>query len=336
MICNETHSIDNGAGWQLALYQTWDASRLDPSRRPVLIVPGYGMNSYIFDFHPSGRSLVRSLAEAGFEVWRVDLRAQGGSRSAHRASHDLFAEDEQFSIADLAVTDIGAAIGAVASRTQCVAAKVDVLGASLGGSLILAHAVLVRDSALGSMVVMGSPVRWVAVHPLIKMAFASPMLVGMLRIRGTRKLSELALPQIVRFMPWLLRVYMNPQITDTRAARDLVRTVEDPNRFINQEIARWIKQRDLVINGVNISDGLASITSPLLCIAAKSDGIVPRPTAEFPYHAVGSKTRSLLVVGTDDLEVAHADMFISRAAETHVFRPIADWLARQNTSDSAP
>jgi hypothetical protein len=74
------HFVDNGDGWQLSLFQTWDPARLAPGRNPVLIVPGYGMNSFIFSFHPRGLSLEGYLADAGFEVWRADLRGQ-----AHRA-----------------------------------------------------------------------------------------------------------------------------------------------------------------------------------------------------------------------------------------------------------
>ena len=44
-------------GWQLSLSQTWDPAKLVPGRRPVIIVPGYGMNSFIFSYHPSGPSL---------------------------------------------------------------------------------------------------------------------------------------------------------------------------------------------------------------------------------------------------------------------------------------
>src|ERR1700722_11762733 len=74
------HFVPNHDGSELALAQTWDERRLVPGRRPVLIVPGYGMNSYIFSYHPRGVSFEGHLPQAGFEVWRVDLRGQGRSR----------------------------------------------------------------------------------------------------------------------------------------------------------------------------------------------------------------------------------------------------------------
>jgi hypothetical protein len=44
-------------------------------------------------------------------------------------------------------------------------------------------------------------------------------------------------------------VYLNPDIVDLGAAREMVGTVEDPNRHVNREIARWIKDRDRTAAG---------------------------------------------------------------------------------------
>src|SRR5262249_2742551 len=93
------HTIPNGDGWHLSLFQTWDDRRFVPGRRPVLIVPGYGMNSFIFSFHPRGLSLEGYLAHAGFEVWRVDMRGQGRSRSVGGG--------DEYGLEDLALTDLG-------------------------------------------------------------------------------------------------------------------------------------------------------------------------------------------------------------------------------------
>ncbi|MCC6557455.1 MAG: alpha/beta fold hydrolase [Polyangiaceae bacterium] len=312
------HRIFNGAGWDLSVFQTWDEARLDRARRPVIIVPGYGMNSFIFSYHPSGASLEGYLAQAGFEVWRADLRNQGASRSVGGS--------DRYGLEDLALTDLGAVVDAVLERTRSAADRADMLGASLGGTIMFIHAVLERRHRLGSLVAIGSPVRWVSIHPLIKAAFSSPTLAGMVRFRGTRRLAEIALPQLVRLTPWLLSIYMNPRITDTSAAREMVKTVEDPNRAINREIAHWIRERDLVLRETNISEALCTVTRPLLCVCANGDGIVPRETAAFPFHQIGSARKSLLEVGTRDIAMAHADLFVSRECHERVFAPVAAWL----------
>jgi len=316
------HWVPNRAGWHLALTQTYHPDRLVPHRRPVLIVPGYGMNSFIFSYHPRGVSLEGHLVERGFEVWRLDMRAQGQSVSVGGT--------EDYSLEDLALTDLGVAIRAVLERSRTHADRVDLIGASLGGTMMFVHAVLNRAHKIGSMVAMGSPVRWVQIHPMIKLAFSSPRLVGLVKMKGTRKLAELALPQILRRTPWLLSIYMNHNITDTSAAREMVKTVEDPNRHINREIAHWIRSQDLFVGGVNISQGLRDVDRPLMVVLANNDGVVPRDTALFAYHQVASVEKRVLEVGSKEMAMAHADLFVSNESQEHVFEPISAWLAKQN------
>ncbi len=232
------HSIPNGDGWQLSLFQTWDEERLLSGRRPVLIVPGYGMNSFIFSWHPRGLSLEGYLARAGCEVWRVDLRGQGGSRSTGGG--------DDYQLEDLALTDLGAAVRAVLDGTRTGASRVDILGASLGGTIMFAHAVLNPSHAFGALVALGSPVRWVDIHPLLELAFSSPALAGMVRLRGTRRLAELALPFLAKRAPWVLsHLHEQPRSPTPARPREMVRTVEDPNRHVNRQIAHWIRDKDL-------------------------------------------------------------------------------------------
>lgn len=317
------HWAPNGAGFRLALFQTYDPSRLVPGRRPVLIVPGYGMNSFIFSFHPGGTSLEGYLAEHGFEVWRVDLRDQGDTERTTGSSN--------FSLADLAVTDVGVAINKVLEATRTGTDRVDIIGCSLGGALMFLHAALNPKHHMASLVAMGSPTRWEKVNPLVKLAFRSSTLAGLLPVRGTRRVAEIALPLLARHTPWLLSVYMNPEITDVGAASELVRTVEDPNRHINRELARWIKGRDLIVQGVNLSESLARVQNPFLCVVANGDGVVPRETASYAFSRVASKSKMLLEVGTETIAMAHADLFVSREAHDRVFAPLTAWLTEQNT-----
>jgi pimeloyl-ACP methyl ester carboxylesterase len=323
------HYVDNKDGWLLSLHQTWSVSRLRPHRRPVVIVPGYGMNSWIFQYHPRGLSLEGFLADAGFEVWRLDMRGQGASvRVGGRTS---------FSFADLALTDLGAALDAIVDRSHTTNGdgKADIIGASLGGTLMFTHAVLRRPNRLGALVCMGSPVRWVEIHPLVRVAFVSPLVAGMVSIRGTRRIAEVLVPRVLRHVPKLLSFYMNPDLVEEGALAEMVRTVENPNRGINRELARWIGRRDLSVNGVNIAEGLRGVTNPLLCLLATGDGIVPRATAAFPFHQVGTPDKKLLEVGDQQIAMAHADLFLSRDVHLQVYRPLADWLVAHADTEVA-
>src|SRR5262249_50816328 len=140
------HRVQNGAGWTLSLFQTWDESRLIRGRRPVLIVPGYGMNSFIFSYHPRGASLEGHLARDGFEVWRVDLRAQGDSKADPGVARD------DYRLEDLGRIDLRVAIDTALERTRSGANRADVLGASLGGTIVLLHVAFEPNHRVGSVV----------------------------------------------------------------------------------------------------------------------------------------------------------------------------------------
>src|SRR5512140_1240972 len=95
------HFVPNDAGHDLALRRVAPESK--SKARPVVIVPGSGMNSFIFGFHPAERSLEATLAHKGLVVYSADLRGQGKSRSAPGTS-------EAYGMAELAVDDVGAVI----------------------------------------------------------------------------------------------------------------------------------------------------------------------------------------------------------------------------------
>ena len=193
MLTARRHHVSNGDGHDLAIAQAYDPSRLVPGRPPVLIVPGYGMSSFIFGFHPSGMSFERSLAEAGFEVWRCDLRGQG--ESVRRGGSD------KYGLADLARADLSAVIAGALDRTVTGRDVVDVIGCSLGGTIALLYAALAGEPRVEKRVLMGTPVRWIKVHPLVRAAFFSPWLAGAVPLRGTRAAAEVLLPQVARIAP---------------------------------------------------------------------------------------------------------------------------------------
>ena len=52
MLRIDHQEIHNGDGWWLSLRRTFHSEKLDPDKDPLLIIPGYGMNSFIFGFPP--------------------------------------------------------------------------------------------------------------------------------------------------------------------------------------------------------------------------------------------------------------------------------------------
>jgi alpha-beta hydrolase superfamily lysophospholipase len=310
--------VDNRAGWRLAMSRVLPSGHAKRAARPVIIVPGYGMNSYIFGFHPSGPSLVDCLSARGLEVWTVDLRGQGRSIQAH--GH------KRYGMGDLAVEDLGAAIAHVLAKTTTGATTVDVIGCSLGAALAFAHVACVPSAPVHALVSMAGLVTWKAAHPLVRIAFGSPRLVGLMRMRNTRDIARFALPVLARLAPSLLSVYLNHRSTDLTQTAKMVQTVEDPHPIINREIAQWIKRGDLVVRGVNVSAKLPAMNNPFFCVVANDDGIVLPVTSRHTYDVIGSKTKRLLLVGDPEQPIAHADLFLCNGAQGRIFAPVADFL----------
>jgi pimeloyl-ACP methyl ester carboxylesterase len=319
MLKTERFLVDNRAGWRLAVTRMRSSQpSVEPRGRPVLIVPGYGMNSFIFGFHPSGPSLVECLAARGLEVWTVDLRGQGRSIRERGTN--------RYGMADLAIEDLGAAIAHVVANTTTRSPTIDLIGCSLGTALSFAHVASVRSAPIHAVVSMAGLVTWRDVHPLVKLAFGSPTLIGLMRIRNTRQLARLALPLVSKVAPSLLSVYVNHQSTDLTQASRMVQTVEDPHPIINREIAEWMRRGDLVVRGVNVSKKLPELEHPFFCVVANDDGIVLPGTSRHTYDVIGSPTKKLLLVGDPEQPIAHADLFLCKGAQERVFAPVADFL----------
>jgi pimeloyl-ACP methyl ester carboxylesterase len=308
--------VDNRAGWRLAV--TRYRSTREPKGRPVLIVPGYGMNSFIFSFHPNGPSMVECLAARGLEAWTVDLRGQGRSIRS-RGSH-------RYDMGDLAVEDIGAAIDHVLANTATGAKTVDLVGCSLGTALSFAHIGVVEGAPVHAVVSMAGMVTWREAHPMVRLAFGSPRVAGLFRMKNTRRIARLALPVVSKLAPSLLSVYLNERSTDLSQTARLVQTVEDPHPVINREIAEWIQRGDLVVRGVNVSARLPQMKNPFFCVIGNDDGIVLPATSRHTFDTIGSTHKDILFVGDAEMPIGHADLFLCKGAQPRIFAPVADFL----------
>lgn len=312
------HYVDNKAGWKLEFKQCRPPRRPSARRNPIAIIPGYGMNSFIFGIHPRGLSMEDYLTEHGFEVWSLNFRGQGGTQrdGGHR----------RFGLRELGIDDLGTALHYISRHSKSRTGKVDLIGCSLGGTLAFIHAAVVPNNKIGSIVAMGAPLRWEAIHPFLRPLFYWPRLVGLIPIPQTRLILRLLAPCLLRSP--LLRLYVHREIVDLRNLDVLMETVEDPVRFINREIAVWIRNKDLMVDGKNVTQEFRKSKNPLLCVVANSDGIVPPMTALSAEETSGAKIKETLVVGTDRLRFAHADLFISNYSHDMVFKPIAEWLLK--------
>lgn len=315
------HRPDNGHGWRLDLKQCYDPGHLVPGRRPLVIVPGYGMNAFIFGFHPSGTPMERYLVEAGFEVWSVNMRGQGNAEHLDGP--------RRYGFVELALVDLPCIFDTVQAHTRTDQPRLDVVGCSLGATLTYIYLAHHRGyHPVGAFAAIGGPLRWDKIHPAVRVLFTSARLAGAVPIRGTRKMARMVLP-IARRVPALLSIYMNTRHVDVNSPDQLVRTVEDPDRRLNKQMARWIQRGDLVVNDLNISDAMASLDVPLMCIYGNADGIVPPAAARSILSLAQHLPVEVLEVGDRAMPFSHADLFISHHAQKQVFQPLSRWMASQ-------
>jgi pimeloyl-ACP methyl ester carboxylesterase len=150
---SKRHFAPQSGDWRLDVYRHVDPSVHDPGLRPLVMFPGYAMNTFILDFHPTGRSMVGYLVDQGFEVWRANLRGQGDSFRVDG--------DDAISFRDLAEADIPAVRDLVMRETDSEAERLDVVGCSLGASFVYGYlATHLEDHRVGSVVAIGGPLRW--------------------------------------------------------------------------------------------------------------------------------------------------------------------------------
>lgn len=315
----EEFFASNRNGWNLSLRRM--RPKGETRGRPALLIPGYGMNSFIFGFHPTGPSLIEHLASRGIDTFTIDLRGMGKSERVGGA--------QSYGLAELCIADVGAGIQAVLDKTG--ADKVDLIGCSLGAALSFGHLACVPDAKVATVVSLAGVVTWKKVHPLVRAAFYSKGLAGRVPFKNTRKAAGLLLPVIAKVAPSLLSIYLNPASTDVSRASEMVQTVEDPVPQINREISEWIARRDLLIRDVNVSSALASMNYPYLCVVAEGDGVVPKETARAMYDEIGSAEKELCIVGGPGDPIAHADLFLCKDAQTRVYQPVAEFLLKNHT-----
>ncbi len=321
---NKTHYVSNRKGWDLELKQCHPPKRINKQRRPILIIPGYGMNTYIFGFHPSGLSMESYFARRGFEVWTVNLRGQGGSKCKGGS--------REYSLKSYALEDLKTAINYVEKNSTSEAGKVDLIGCSLGGTLSYVYAALIKRHKAGALVTMGSPLRWEKVHPALRLLVSSPRLLKKIPVYGTQELLRTVFDKAVKSR--FVKLYLHPEMVDLSDPEPFIQTVEDPSRHINAELAEWVKHKDLYIDDINITEAFKKVKNPLLCVLANKDGIVPPMSALSAEEVSGSAVKDTLVVGTDKLHFAHADLFVSNHSHDLVFKPVADWLLSREYTDS--
>jgi len=301
-------------GWRLCLHRRAPAL----AGKPVVLLPGYGMNSFAFRYHTSGISFMETLATHGFDAWSVDFRGSSLSWHEHSCKHG-----GPVGLPEQAFIDLPTCLEHICARTGHE--RVHVIGCSLGGALAYAYAGEHREHRIDRLVTMGTPLQWGQPSVVRRIIDKLAWPVRKMPVRGTRPLARWLLPLGSRWAPKAISIYINPRLTDTSDVENLACTIENPHPAISDALLRWISNGDLILDGRNTTENMEHFERPLFVICGSGDLICPQDAAMAALeHSRGETT--FMCVDDPQGAVGHADLFISSIAPERVFSPVAEWL----------
>jgi len=286
-----------------------------PTRPPVLLVHGFAQNRY--SWHTSVRSPSAWLAARGWDVWNLELRGHGRSRSAGTSGAERFADY---------VDDVRRAASALPGRAFWI-------GHSLGGAAIYGASTQIAPSAAPRGVVgigaiykfgqantalnlLGRATHALRDTPMMQRLQVRTGLVGTLlsRLYAVSDVAGYAFP-VSGWWPGSIE----PALLEER----LINGFDWTSVRVWQEMSRWAATGEFEYDGA-----WRQTTHPLLVILGDEDHLMPPDDGRVAYDRSGSDDRTLLVL--DDwkhgVHWGHLDLVLGRRAREVVWTAIADWM----------
>ena len=317
----EHSSCSTADGWGVSLTRYPPRPDAPARRHPVLMCGGLAANRFTFDVGDDG-SLARYLAEDGWDVWVMELRAHGRSPTPWHWWWYGWCLDDHVE------QDVPAALGAVRDATGADA--VHMVGHSLGGILVYAHAAR-RPEELRSGVAMGASLDYSGApsifHSIDQLAFLRHVLRGFpigflaavsspLAARGPSKIDAYN----IHFgnIDGALYRRLNAIGFHTISTRVLAQLA---TAFSDGGLRTWDGERYL--------DRLATTTTPLLAVAGNVDLQCSPQAARQTIDAVQGADARLVVFGEEHGhadDYAHIDLVLGKRARDEVWPVVRDWL----------
>lgn len=290
---------------------------LETTRAPVVLVHGFGQNRHAW--HLPSRSFANHLAREGFDVFNLDLRGHGRSRtlSSARAKN----------VGDYVEEDLPSAI-AEASR-HSGNRSVFLVGHSLGGLISYAAAPSLRSSVAG-VVTLGSPYHF-ARGSLELQAVA--VLVRALRMARVKSVGAPVAMRVIASAMRRLRVMSDgplpmplrgwrPSAIEPHVLDEHLRLAFD-HAGLDEMLAMfdWANAKRFGGEREDYVEMFESLDIPLLVIAGDDDELAPPQSVRpaFVRSASLDKTYRSLPFG-------HVDMLVGRDAPKSTWPLVTRWL----------
>lgn len=299
-------------------------------RATVLLVHGYGQNRYAW--HLPSRSFVNHLANAGFDVFNLDLRGQGRSRK--------FGAPRPSVLAEYIEEDLPRAFEEV--RRLSGRDDMFLVGHSLGGLISYAAAPFASQFIRG-LVTIGSPFHFTQGSGILRF-FAqvvatldkSGVDVGNtslpLRMLG-RSMSALRGYLESPLYPIKLRGWHAGAIEPEILAEHLKYAFDVASVPVMLTMFRWSSgafggkagagttRSD---DGLSYAERFERCTMPLLVIAGTGDDLAPPDSVEPAYLLSRSPDKSYR-----ELPLGHIDLLVGRDAPKTTWRMVERWIGER-------
>jgi pimeloyl-ACP methyl ester carboxylesterase len=320
---DERLTVETPDGVSLALARLRPAPDGPAGGAPVLCVHGVACNGRTFDFAPD-RSLGRTLAAAGFDVYLLDLRGAGSSGRPPRWDFGFF---------DYVERDVPAVLAALKARTG--ARRVLWVGHSMGGLIGFEHLAApdARGEAdLAALVAIGSPLNLVGTRADLRgLARLMPLVRWLTPVVHLGFVTRLLSPWAGRLRVYPETLFTNPAQTPGAVLRHfMVEVVHDVSRRVLEElVARLLHDRSTTGRPVDaVRTGLARSPVPTLVLAGAADHIAPLRACDLGAQraACDHTWVELSRRAGAPVDFGHLDLVVGDAAPTHVYAPIVSFL----------
>lgn len=280
-----------------------------PPGPKVVLVHGFAQNRYTW--HGSRRSISAWLADAGFDVYNLDLPGHGDSRGG--GSPERFADY---------VADVARVAGALGEPAFWV-------GHSLGGAVIYASATTVP---MRGVVGIGALFRFAQANAALKALCAvSDRLrggpLGALNVRtrlAGKVLSRLYAVSDIAGYAFPMSGWAPGSIEEDVLAERLERGFDWTSANVWFEMSRWSAS-----GRFDYEEAWGRTNVPLLVIAGDLDHCMLPKDARTAFDASGSADRTFVTMDdwTTGHHWGHIDLITGRHAPRHTWPLIRDWLA---------
>ncbi|MDW8307634.1 MAG: alpha/beta fold hydrolase [Leptospiraceae bacterium] len=324
----ERHEVITRDGWKLTLEHFPSSG---PGKRfPVLLCHGLLANRNYFKIKEE-KSLAYLLAQAGYDVWLMDLR---GRADAGSPSYFFGKFRYNYGIDEYIRHDADAAIAYVLEKTK--SNKLNWIGHSLGGVVGYSRAGSYEDRRLHTLVTLGSPMRIAPLDRSMQFLFRMQGAMVLLPAIPVSPLFKLGFWGPGFLQKPFERVLIYLPNTDKETKELLV--FEVVTNISKNEVYQFIDAvlHEAVVSSdkkINYRQDLRKISIPVLAIAARRDHLADPLTVRDAFELLGSKDKFLFIASKAEglsEDYGHTDLLVGKKAHEEIFPKIIHFLDKFN------